>query len=432
MKVIPVIVAAPRQKQAVDALVRYCTELDGTEIKVIPAQETGEGYPHRNNSAFKQACREMRGSPFFWCEPDFVPLKKGWLEKLEGEYYASGKEILITSDSNPPHDLVGGIGIYGPNSHFLFPERITHGGFDGWMINHLSPLIARTPLIQHSYGDYNEHGYARDYRFPQDQGVIRKTSLVFHRDKYQDIIKSKLLLDTRFLHTHDMGDIIASLPIIRQMGGGNLVLTRHPKMEEMNGRDLKGDKFESLKSLIQEQSYIKSVTYEDEPKNIDVDFSDFRKVYHPTKNLMNCMAEWVGAGDVDTSPWLTADQNEVSRGKVIVARSPRYNSFNFPWNRISWEYANKIRFLGLDDEHYRFQVMLGRSVERIHVNTFKEMAEVIAGSELFIGNQSSPCWVSMGLGHRMIQETYDQNPDSIIPRDNAQFVRNGNVELPKI
>lgn len=429
MKVTPIIVAAQRQKQQVDALVKYCKNLDGTEIKVIEVQETGEDYPHRNNSAFKQAAREMRGKPFFWCEPDFVPLKKGWLEKLEQEYLISGKEILITSDTNPPHDVVGGIGIYGPNSHFLFPDKITYGGFDGWMINHLAPLIAKTPLIQHSYGEYDSNGYARDYRFPQDNNLIRESSLVFHRDKYQDIIKQKTLPDTRFLHTHDLGDIIASLPVIRSLGGGHLVITRHPRMEEMRGRDLKGERFESLKSLIQDQPYIKSFTYEDEPGKVDVDFSEFRKVYHPTKNLIDCMAEWVGAKDVDLSPWLQASPSPTTRDKVIVARSPRYNNMSFPWGRVAWEHGRNMVFLGLDDEWHRFQGMLGRAIERLTVNNFKEMAEAIAGSKLFIGNQSSPCWVAMGLGHNLIQETYELNPDSIVPRDNAQFVRNGQVNL---
>lgn len=427
----PIIVMAERQRQQVNVLVEYCKKLDGTEIQIIPVEETGEDYPYRNNSAFKQAARLMRGKPFFWCEPDFVPLKKDWLKQLTAEYVKSGKEILITSDSNPPHDLVGGIGIYGPNSHFLFPDRISHGGFDGWMINHLSPLIAKTPLIQHSYGEYNSEGYARDYRFPEDQNIIRPEALVFHRDKYQDIIKSKSLPDTRFLHTHDIGDIIASLPIIRQLGGGHLVITKHLRMEEMNGRDLKGEKFESLKSLIQEQPYIKSVTYEDNPDPVNVDFSEFRKIYHPTKNLMSCMAEWVGVKDVDTSPWLFVDPSEGTKGKVICARSPRYNNPTFPWNRVAWEYTNRLRFIGLNDEHRMFQGMLSRVVERIHVNNFKEMAQAISGSDLFIGNQSSPCWVAMGLGHRMIQETSDLNPDSIIPRDNAQFVRNGQIDFTK-
>lgn len=186
-----VIVRADRQKDIVQNLVDYIERLDGTKVVIIDAIEETDRYPDRNNFAFHQAVSEMAGEAFFWLEPDSIPIKKNWLQLIEKEYASSFKQFMLSSDQNPPHDLIGGIGVYGPRTKEIIPKYIDGGhGWDGWMIRNVSHLIHRSPLIQHSYGFYDQSGNAIAHRFPRDFAMIRESSVIFHRDKYQDLIRA--------------------------------------------------------------------------------------------------------------------------------------------------------------------------------------------------------------------------------------------------
>ena len=104
-----VIVKAKSQIAEVDILVQYCKQLDGTVIKIIQNDEKVTSYPERNNHALQQAFNAMGDEPFIWLEPDSIPLKAGWIAAIEAKYNKLGKHIKLTSDTNPPHDIVGGI-----------------------------------------------------------------------------------------------------------------------------------------------------------------------------------------------------------------------------------------------------------------------------------------------------------------------------------
>jgi hypothetical protein len=182
-----VIVKAKSQIAEVDKLVQYCKQLDGTVIKIIQNDEKVTSYPERNNHALQQAFNAMGDESFIWLEPDSIPLKVGWIAALEEEYNKLGKHIMLSSDSNPPHDIVGGIGVYGGLARKLIPAGIKHDGWDGWTIKHIKPLVAFTPLIQHTYGKY-EKGRCSEHIFQRDNHIIREDAVIFHRDKQQGLI----------------------------------------------------------------------------------------------------------------------------------------------------------------------------------------------------------------------------------------------------
>lgn len=197
-RLIPVvIVEAESQAEKVAKLVQYCRELDGTEVTVLSrVYGTDFPYPHCNNAAFAYAAQAFKGKPFFWIEPDSIPLRPGWLKDLEYEYVKSGMDFMITADAHYPWDMVGGIGIYGPETHWLIPQQFPNGGWDGWMVNHLSDITHRSMLIQHSYGAYQGHeahgvqqgGVAIPHRFPEKLSIIRPSARIFHRDPFQDLL----------------------------------------------------------------------------------------------------------------------------------------------------------------------------------------------------------------------------------------------------
>jgi hypothetical protein len=187
-----VIVAAERQHKEVENLVNYIKHLDGTDVLVIPAIDETDEYPTRNNYAFHQAAQKMKGEAFFWLEPDSIPLCVGWLGKIESVYQECHKQFMLSSDKNPPFDFIGGIGVYGPRTFEIIPKNIDgdmYGhGWDMYLLKKQPNMVCWSPLIQHNYGIYDKWGAVKPHEFPRDASIIRKDAVIFHRDKYQDLI----------------------------------------------------------------------------------------------------------------------------------------------------------------------------------------------------------------------------------------------------
>ena len=195
---IQAIMAVPeRQHEKACRLRDYCLKLDGTHVTVLTISEEEDrafpiAYPNnafhcRQSWSLRKAALFIRDKPFFWMETDSIPLKAGWLEALTQEYHTCGKPFLISSD-HQKFDQVGGIGFYPAETHWLVPVDFAHSSWDLWLIHCVPHLVHRTPLIQHSYGTYNEMGFATEHRFPRDSHMLRSTSLIFHRDPHQDLI----------------------------------------------------------------------------------------------------------------------------------------------------------------------------------------------------------------------------------------------------
>jgi hypothetical protein len=362
-----------------------------------------------------------------WLEPDSIPLKAGWLTALTEEYEKAGKPYMLSSDSNPPHDPVGGIGIYGPDTHWMIPDFFPRNGWDLWMLKHLSYAIHRTPLIQHTYGSYDAAGIATAPRPRNGKIVIREDAVIFHRDPYQDLM-SPVKRPVTFLHTGDLGDIIAAMPLMRQVGGCHVILTDSPlyKLRPMLPR------VHLIRDLLISQHYIHGVHAVEKIDRaaMDYDVCDFREVYQRNRTLTESQGDWIKITAIDMNPWLHVTPSPRTAGRIVVSRSERYNNPMFPWRRIVNHYGDACVFVGLPHEHKIFQRFVAKPIEFLPTANLLEVAEAIAGSELFIGNQSSPCWCAMGLGHPLIQETHMTQMDSIVRRPNAQFVQNGKVVLP--
>jgi hypothetical protein len=128
-------------------------------------------------------------------------------------------------------------------------------------------------------------------------------------------------------------------------------------------------------------------------------------------------------------PWLTLFDVK-SHGRIVVNRSPRYHNDKFPWAKIVKHYGKRLVFVGLDEEYEAFSHF--GEIERVRVKDMLELAHLIAGSSLFIGNQSVSMTIAEGLKHPRIQEACLWLPDCIYPGVNAQYIGTGAVNLPSI
>lgn len=234
-----------------------------------------------------------------------------------------------------------------------------------------------------------------------------------------------------FRHSGDLGDCVFSLPILMTIPGKHSMffvdrpgLTR-PLTPRMG----------LLKPLFEAQYYIDQVVAtEDRP---DIDIVPFRRFHSSTTTLVEAQLNEVNDLSANpirvdtTQPWLNIDEYECLKGKIVIARSPRYNNPYFPWRQIVQHYGNRLLFVGMDEEYSSFCFINGK-VNRIKVSNYLELAQLIKGAELFIGNQSSPMAVAIGLGGPFIQEVCLEQPDCIYNRENAQYVSNGACILPDI
>lgn len=129
--------------------------------------------------------------------------------------------------------------------------------------------------------------------------------------------------------------------------------------------------------------------------------------------------------------WLTVDPSPESKGMVVINRTSRYLNKHFQWGKIVEHYGPRILFVGLPHEHANFCKLFGYVSYR-ETKTLLDLARLIAGAELFIGNQSCANAVAEGLKKDLIQEVSLQIPDCVFPRTNAQHVADGKCTLPDI
>ncbi len=384
-------------------------------------------FPSIQAFGFKTAIMKsgLNHSPFIWLEPDSPPVVENFDVILTEEYgkaVRNGKKFLLSSDTHPPHDLVGGIGVYPEMTDSIIPHLYAKHGWDLWLMEHMRGLVETTDLIQHKYGIYDKHGNARAMNDAEVKGVLRSNAVVFHRDKNLSLIPKDVQADSLFYHTGDIGDIVAFLPIMRKLGGGKLIIGNHTNPDPA-WRKMEGSSFNALKPLVDEQPYVTGMEFCHECRSGAVDMEWWRKAYVPSRNLINSQAAYVGIPLEygNESPWLTiGDHPKIETTPIVVARSARYHNPKFPWRHLVSKYRGRMTFIGLADEHSDFCRQFG-NVPHARTENLLEAAQILSAAKCAIVNQTSLWWIAAGLGVPTLQETRQWGPDSMILRDTLRF-----------
>lgn len=224
---------------------------------------------------------------------------------------------------------------------------------------------------------------------------------------------------TTFYHSGDLGDVIAAIPSIQALGGGAVIIGPHDASYPggMTRQSLKGPRFDGIKRLLEAQPCIERAEWVDKQGETTHDFSRFRHDGRHLENLAQWQARHIGVA-ISEEPWLTIPSPSL-HGRVVIARSQRYHANGFPWPELLKQYRNPI-FVGLKSEHYAFQSEFG-PVEFQPTIDLLALAQIIAGCSLFIGNQSCPMWIALGIGVPIIQETCPTCPNTIIRRPECRY-----------
>lgn len=248
----------------------------------------------------------------------------------------------------------------------------------------------------------------------------------------------------RISSTGDLGDVLYLLNLLKHLPNGPHTLCLRPSpLTKAKDREQAQRMFDLLKPLIDSQSYVSEFRLIEPTDTVDWRSEDFRNLRHytPGETLMQahlnhyCSVFQTSLKIDGSERWLSAKPSKLSKGRVIINRTGRYRNPVFPWDKIVNHYKHHLLFIGLDYEWREFCGNYGY-LDFQPTENMQQVAELIAGSELFIGNQSSAFAIAEGLKHPRIQETSLVFPDCIFPQapglPEVQHVANGEVRLPAI
>ena len=225
----------------------------------------------------------------------------------------------------------------------------------------------------------------------------------------------------KFFHSGDLGDVIYALPSMREMGGGEVYLNSRPWTAAMTS-----ERAGVLRPLLEAQPYVGRVTHGDAPPG-SVDFSTFRRgglLYGVS--LGELQSRWVAA-KATFSPWLSAAKSPESAGRIVCHRSPRYHNPYFRWDEIGKKFGGRLLLVGMPQEVEALRGQLGFGAEHAPTKDYLALASLIAGADLFIGNQSSPMALAIGLGVPFVQETCLWTPDCLYIRTGCHYCYDGGI-----
>jgi hypothetical protein len=227
-----------------------------------------------------------------------------------------------------------------------------------------------------------------------------------------------------FVHTGNAGDVIFALPVLKKLHDIvkeplNLLLKINEPMRlsggfvhPLNNVMLNQATVDFLKPLMLAQPYINSCeVYIDE--HIDINLSLFRQagIRQDRGNIARWNFYTTGVTANLSEKWLFVEPDTKYNNSVVVARSQRYNNPIIDHSFLA-KYPDVV-FLGVKAEYENMKKLVP-NIKWVPVKNFLEMAQIIAGSKFFIGNQSFPFSLAEGLKAPRILETYHAAPNVII------------------
>lgn len=208
-----------------------------------------------------------------------------------------------------------------------------------------------------------------------------------------DSVRSKKILN--FLHSGHCGDLIYSLPVIKELakthqcnlylGVGKKIVGNYPKHPAKNVY-IDTRIANQILPLLKFQSFIEDTKiHSNEVIDINLDlFRDF-----PVNLSFNSCRWYFHVTGVHTNlskPYLETDQHENIKEKIVILRTFRARN-----HFINYRFLNNLNedliFIGLKEEFENLQKDIPK-LKHYEPENFFEMSKIIMSSKFFIGNQS--------------------------------------------
>jgi hypothetical protein len=237
-----------------------------------------------------------------------------------------------------------------------------------------------------------------------------------------------------FSHAGDAGDIVYSLATIKALGGGMLFISPqnnypYPRDTRWTREGGEASFVDNLAPLIEAQSYILKCRYtHGHPKSTTHDLNRFRlpwkeRTAKDFDSIYQLHAAAFGLTLPEDEPWLTVPEPIKVPGRpIVVSRTARYQDLKFPWHDLVQEFSDKMVFVGTEQEAEIFQgFAVPKSIPHYKTANALELAQVIAGAKVFMGNQSLGLAIAHGLGKEAVVEQWEMNRNCRLNRPGVMY-----------
>lgn len=227
-------------------------------------------------------------------------------------------------------------------------------------------------------------------------------------------------------HSGDYGDLIYGLCILSKLKRADIQLVLYPA--ECGPRErMTVARAEGVERLLLTQDYIHGVTWCPVPKGKDLE--PFRRCWDKNHTIVQAYCRFFGITykpELISEPWLKV-KPRTGTGKTVISRTARYHGRNFPWLKILDRFPMP-QFVGTEAEYTQFiREFGGLRLAYEPTKDLLEAAQIIAGADVFIGNQSAALAMAIGLGVPHIVECCPEQNDCNYGKLDSQYVLDGNV-----
>jgi hypothetical protein len=166
-------------------------------------------------------------------------------------------------------------------------------------------------------------------------------------------------------------------------------------------------------------------------------FKSIRMGTDREKSLLSWQLEQFGVPiTAANEPWIKLEPKKfapVIFNRTGPGRRPEhvYHNNEFPWHWVWRKYKDHAMFVGTKEEHEAFCATCG-DVQRVETADLYEAAQVIAGCELFVGNQSVCFWLAEAMKKKTLLEVWRGGPNCLVFRDGSTHGWDRNVVLPEL
>lgn len=211
-------------------------------------------------------------------------------------------------------------------------------------------------------------------------------------------------------HSGKIGDVIFSLPAIRELGINILYIPENTP-DECSGM------YTALKDLLLLQPYIHEVReypsgygYMEQAPGIHLDFDldDARK--QPAKGRIHIVKRYMDQFGINypnwKEPWLVVDDKPtgVTGHYTLVSYTGRHimnergETSRVDWKRVTESIKGPVLFIGLPHEYNLFTETYGHMIPYRRTRNMLEVARLVRDCDALYCNQSAPLVLAQGLG----------------------------------
>ena len=211
---------------------------------------------------------------------------------------------------------------------------------------------------------------------------------------YSNILASQDTIS--FLHYGHLGDIINSLPVLKELSKNKVCYLYIQKDKKIPSHAVSKDhpsgkvfltkkSIQKIIPLLREQKYLKKVEIYSDQK-IDIDLNFFRELpINFNIDSVRWYSQLTGCFPDLSKNYLDVPNHLKFKNYIVIMRSLRRQNKFIDYSFLS-SYKNKV-FVGLEDEFKDLKDKIN-DLEYYDSKNFLELASIIKNSKIFIGNLS--------------------------------------------